>query len=54
MAGYDKAQAELKKLLADCIKKRHEVDPELQDEKWEGFIQGVEMAIYRLEMHSVS
>lgn len=54
MPCYDAALAELRKLLADCIKNRDEADPELEDEKWKGFIQGVEMAIYRLEMHNAS
>lgn len=53
-AGYDAALKELRNLLTDCIKNREEADPELKDEKWKGYIQGVEMAIYRLEMNNVS
>lgn len=52
--GYDASIVELRKLLKDCVKNRDEEDPELQDEGWKGFIQGVENAIYRLEMHSAS
>ena len=53
-AGYDAALKELRNLLTDCIQNREEADPELKDEKWKGYIQGVEMAIYRLEMNNVS
>lgn len=51
---YDAPIAELKKLLVDAKKNRLDNDPHEVDEAWRGFIQGIEMAIYRLEMHSAA
>ena len=43
----------LKKLLVDAKKNRLDDDPDEVDEKWGGFIEGIDAAIYRLEMKAV-
>ena len=49
--GYNAALAELRKLLVDAKTNRLEDDPRGIDKGWSGYIQGIESAIYRLEMH---
>lgn len=43
----------LSELLADAIENCLDVDREKTNEKWDGYIQGIEASIYRLEINSV-
>lgn len=43
---------ELMKMLADAKANRLKIDPQQTDERFGGFIQGIEGAIYRLQMGS--
>jgi len=42
----------LKDMLKDAKKNRKDDDFEEQDDRWRGYIEGIEGAIYRLEMNS--
>lgn len=52
--GYAGAITELKAMLNDAKKNRVEVDPQKTDEKWDGFLEGIAGALYRLEMHTTA
>lgn len=47
---HEEAISELKKMLLDAKKNRLAEDPAENNEKWAGYIQGIESAIYRLQM----
>jgi hypothetical protein len=49
---YIDAIKELEKMLADAKKNRAVDDPDGENNKWAGYIQGIEGAIYRLEMQA--
>lgn len=49
---YENAIKELEKMLDDARRNRTADDPEEKNDKWDGFVQGIEGAIYRLEMQT--
>jgi hypothetical protein len=48
--NHDLAIKELKNMLVDANKNRANEDPRKNDKTWQGYIEGVKGAIYRLEM----